>query len=131
MKQQSGFTLIELVVVIVLLGILGAAATAKFQDLSTEARIAAVQGVAGEYSSGAAINYGKRAASGTSDVDLTDCADNAQANSLVSSSNIFGTKYTLTAISNCTGSGSTATCNIVDANAATISSVATVICTGP
>ena len=49
--QQSGFTLIELVVVIVLLGILGVAASAKFIDLTTEAADAAEQGVAGELSS--------------------------------------------------------------------------------
>ena len=45
-KAQKGFTLIELVVVIVLLGILGVTAIGKYQDLATQAQDAANQGVA-------------------------------------------------------------------------------------
>jgi MSHA pilin protein MshA len=55
--KQQGFTLIELVVVIVILGIVGAVATARFQDLSQEARSATVQAIAGEIQSSSAINY--------------------------------------------------------------------------
>ena len=46
-KQQSGFTLIELVLVIVILGILAATALPRFSSLTTEARTAAVNGLAG------------------------------------------------------------------------------------
>ena len=45
--RQGGFTLIELVIVIVILGILAVVAIPQFIDLSGDANRAAVQGVAG------------------------------------------------------------------------------------
>lgn len=57
MRNQKGFTLIELVVVIVILGILAATALPKFVDLTGDAQQAAVQGFAGAINGGDSINY--------------------------------------------------------------------------
>ncbi|PHM19052.1 MAG: prepilin-type cleavage/methylation domain-containing protein [Curvibacter sp. PD_MW3] len=73
MKQERGFTLIELVMVIVILGILAAVAIPRFVDLRGDAQAAAVQGVAGALSSASAINYAAKSANNTSAVTVDDC----------------------------------------------------------
>ena len=59
MKKSSGFTLIELVVVIVILGILAATAAPKFMDLQKDARISALNGLMGAMKSANSMVYSK------------------------------------------------------------------------
>jgi MSHA pilin protein MshA len=58
MKQiQRGFTLIELVMVIVILGVLAAVAIPKFVDLKGDAQLAAMKATAGAAAAASTINY--------------------------------------------------------------------------
>ncbi|MGF1835503.1 type II secretion system protein [Photobacterium sanguinicancri] len=75
MKRQNGFTLIELVVVIVILGILAVTAAPRFLNLQDDARDASLEGLKGAINGAAGIVYGKSAIAGverstTGEVDV-------------------------------------------------------------
>lgn len=70
LKQQGGFTLIELVVVIALLGILAAFAIPRFASLEREARSATTQGLSGSVRSAAAMAHGLYLATGATPVNM-------------------------------------------------------------
>ncbi len=80
---QKGFTLIELIITIVIIGVLAAVAIPKFQDLTNDAEKGVAAGVAAALASGTSVNYGRSKvpnaiaspAAGFTFYAITSCAD--------------------------------------------------------
>jgi prepilin-type N-terminal cleavage/methylation domain-containing protein len=131
--KQQGFTLIELVVVIVLLGIIGAVATARFQDLSAGAADAAEQGVAAELSSASAINYAASRLPSGAAVAITGTVDCTADVLPLLQSGALPANITLadSGAMACGGvAGTVVQCTVTHASGTATNATATIICTG-
>ena len=67
-RNNGGFTLIELIVVIVILGILAVTAAPKFVDLQSDARLATLNGMKAAINSAVSLTYGKSLVTGVEKV---------------------------------------------------------------
>jgi MSHA pilin protein MshA len=71
-NKQAGFTLIELIMVIVILGVLSAFALPRFADLGGDAREASISGLVGAVKAAANIAHAQQLANGGSGADSVD-----------------------------------------------------------
>jgi MSHA pilin protein MshA len=111
-KQQSGFTLIELIMVIVVLGALAVTALPRYVNLQGAADQGAVDGVAGAAGAGSAINFSDCTADPLSATCLIGAA---MANCTDVAATMLGglpAGFAITALALTAGTGSATTCTV-------------------
>lgn len=112
MKKQGGFTLVELVIVIILIGVLSVVAVPKFIDLKASGQAAATTGVAGALGAASNINYVTRKADASKGSAVANCTD--VGNLMVGG---LPTGYTITSAA--IVADVTVSCTLTDASGAT------------
>lgn len=109
-RTQAGFTLIEIIAVLVILGILAAVAVPKFVDLQKEARNKAAQGLIAAAQSALSMEYARQLLTNNGDTNATWSSLQTSANNICNS-NVKTDGYENYSIS-CSGSGNVITITV-------------------